>query len=89
MEKDRTRSTRLESCTHIELVGFFCLSDATLRCSAPATFDLRISVVFGFFLCVQINGIALDNKSLTECEALLRNCRDSLTLSLMKVSRRS
>uniref|UniRef100_F7E9J4 Discs large MAGUK scaffold protein 5 n=1 Tax=Monodelphis domestica TaxID=13616 RepID=F7E9J4_MONDO len=32
-----------------------------------------------------INGIALDNKSLTECESLLRNCRDSLTLSLMKV----
>ncbi|KAG7260527.1 hypothetical protein CRUP_035221 [Coryphaenoides rupestris] len=31
-----------------------------------------------------INGIALDNKSLTECEALLRNGRDSLSLSLMK-----
>uniref|UniRef100_A0A5F8H610 Discs large MAGUK scaffold protein 5 n=1 Tax=Monodelphis domestica TaxID=13616 RepID=A0A5F8H610_MONDO len=36
-------------------------------------------------LLPQINGIALDNKSLTECESLLRNCRDSLTLSLMKV----
>lgn len=34
----------------------------------------------------QINGIALDNKSVTECEALLRGCRDSLSLSLMKVS---
>ncbi|XP_056655641.1 disks large homolog 5 isoform X4 [Monodelphis domestica] len=34
---------------------------------------------------IAINGIALDNKSLTECESLLRNCRDSLTLSLMKV----
>ncbi|NXQ06958.1 DLG5 protein, partial [Vidua macroura] len=34
---------------------------------------------------IAINGIALDNKSLTECEALLRNCRDSLTLSLVKV----
>ncbi|NWJ00007.1 DLG5 protein, partial [Crypturellus undulatus] len=34
---------------------------------------------------IAINGIALDNKSLTECEALLRNCRDSLTLSLMKI----
>ncbi|KAH0624329.1 hypothetical protein JD844_031705, partial [Phrynosoma platyrhinos] len=34
---------------------------------------------------IAINGIALDNKSLTECEALLRNCRESLTLSLMKV----
>lgn len=33
----------------------------------------------------QINGIALDNKSVTECEALLRSCRDSLSLSLMKV----
>uniref|UniRef100_A0A4W5MXD8 Discs, large homolog 5a (Drosophila) n=1 Tax=Hucho hucho TaxID=62062 RepID=A0A4W5MXD8_9TELE len=31
-----------------------------------------------------INGIALDNKSVTECETLLRNCRDSLSLSLMK-----
>uniref|UniRef100_A0A3Q3WVV5 Uncharacterized protein n=1 Tax=Mola mola TaxID=94237 RepID=A0A3Q3WVV5_MOLML len=33
---------------------------------------------------IAINGIALDNKSLTECEALLRSCRDSLSLSLMK-----
>ncbi|KAM4624108.1 disks large homolog 5-like isoform 2-T2 [Polymixia lowei] len=31
-----------------------------------------------------INGIALDNKSLSECEALLRNCHDSLSISLMK-----
>lgn len=38
------------------------------------------------FFPSQINGIALDNKSLTECEALLRGCRDSLSLSLMKVS---
>ncbi|XP_051779686.1 disks large homolog 5a isoform X1 [Erpetoichthys calabaricus] len=33
---------------------------------------------------IAINGIALDNKSLSECEALLRNCRDSLSLSTMK-----
>uniref|UniRef100_A0AAY4C8G4 Uncharacterized protein n=1 Tax=Denticeps clupeoides TaxID=299321 RepID=A0AAY4C8G4_9TELE len=33
---------------------------------------------------IAINGIALDNKSLSECEALLRSCRDSLSLSLMK-----
>ncbi|XP_048843263.1 disks large homolog 5a isoform X4 [Brienomyrus brachyistius] len=33
---------------------------------------------------IAINGIALDNKSLTECEALVRNCRESLSLSLMK-----
>ncbi|XP_058155285.1 disks large homolog 5 isoform X5 [Dasypus novemcinctus] len=32
-----------------------------------------------------INGIALDNKSLNECESLLRSCQDSLTLSLLKV----
>uniref|UniRef100_A0A672MDZ5 Disks large homolog 5-like n=1 Tax=Sinocyclocheilus grahami TaxID=75366 RepID=A0A672MDZ5_SINGR len=34
---------------------------------------------------IAINGIALDNKSLSECEALLRGGRDSLALSLMKV----
>ncbi|KAM8923762.1 disks large homolog 5 isoform 2-T2 [Pelodytes ibericus] len=34
---------------------------------------------------VAINGITLDNKSLTECEALLRSCRESLSLSLLKV----
>ncbi|XP_038639162.1 disks large homolog 5a isoform X7 [Scyliorhinus canicula] len=34
---------------------------------------------------ITINGIALENKSLTECEVLLRNCRDSVSLSLMKV----
>ncbi|KAJ8013811.1 hypothetical protein DPEC_G00033660 [Dallia pectoralis] len=33
---------------------------------------------------IAINGITLDNKSVTECETLLRNCRDSLSLSLMK-----
>lgn len=33
----------------------------------------------------QINGIALDNKSVTECEALLRSCRDTLSLSITKV----
>ncbi|XP_036427808.1 LOW QUALITY PROTEIN: disks large homolog 5-like [Colossoma macropomum] len=32
-----------------------------------------------------INGIAVDNKSLSECEALLRDCRESLSLSVMKV----
>uniref|UniRef100_A0A8C0KME5 Discs large MAGUK scaffold protein 5 n=1 Tax=Canis lupus dingo TaxID=286419 RepID=A0A8C0KME5_CANLU len=34
---------------------------------------------------IVINGIALDNKSLNECESLLRSCQDSLTLSLLKV----
>ncbi|XP_069836966.1 disks large homolog 5 isoform X2 [Dendropsophus ebraccatus] len=34
---------------------------------------------------VAINGIALDNKSITECEALLRGCRESLSISLLKV----
>uniref|UniRef100_A0A7N8XUD5 Discs, large homolog 5b (Drosophila), tandem duplicate 1 n=1 Tax=Mastacembelus armatus TaxID=205130 RepID=A0A7N8XUD5_9TELE len=33
---------------------------------------------------IAINGIALDNKSLSECESLLRNCCDSLSISLMK-----
>ncbi|XP_030627570.1 disks large homolog 5a [Chanos chanos] len=33
---------------------------------------------------IAINGIALDNKSVSECESLLRSCRDSLNLSLMK-----
>uniref|UniRef100_A0A8B9KDN3 Discs, large homolog 5a (Drosophila) n=1 Tax=Astyanax mexicanus TaxID=7994 RepID=A0A8B9KDN3_ASTMX len=33
---------------------------------------------------IAINGISVDNKSVTECEALLRGCRDSLSLSLMK-----
>ncbi|KAM9325383.1 disks large homolog 5 [Gastrophryne carolinensis] len=34
---------------------------------------------------VAINGIALENKSTTECDALLRSCRDSLSLSLLKI----
>ncbi|XP_051945488.1 disks large homolog 5a isoform X2 [Xyrauchen texanus] len=33
---------------------------------------------------IAINGIALDNKSLSECEALLRGSQDSLSLSVMK-----
>ncbi|XP_056387323.1 disks large homolog 5 isoform X3 [Hyla sarda] len=34
---------------------------------------------------VAINGIALDNKSIIECEALLRGCRESISISLLKV----
>uniref|UniRef100_A0A8C5CX17 Discs, large homolog 5a (Drosophila) n=1 Tax=Gadus morhua TaxID=8049 RepID=A0A8C5CX17_GADMO len=48
---------------------------------SPAARDGSLSV--GDRL-IAINGIALDNKSLTECESLLRNGHDSLSLSLMK-----
>ncbi|KAM4032893.1 disks large homolog 5 isoform 1-T1 [Anomaloglossus baeobatrachus] len=34
---------------------------------------------------VAIDGISLDNKSITECEALLRSSRESLSISLVKV----
>ncbi|KAG7507592.1 disks large-like 5-like isoform X1 [Solea senegalensis] len=54
---------------------------ATLAPGSPATRDGTLTV--GDRL-LAINGIALDNKSLTECESLLRNCRDSLSISLMK-----
>ncbi|XP_008312731.1 disks large homolog 5 isoform X2 [Cynoglossus semilaevis] len=54
---------------------------ASLAASSPATRDGALTV--GDRL-IAINGIALDNKSLSECESLLRNCRDSLSISLMK-----
>ncbi|XP_078147009.1 disks large homolog 5-like [Centroberyx gerrardi] len=54
---------------------------ATLAPGSPAARDNSLTV--GDRL-LAINGIALDNKSLSECEALLRNCRDSLSISLMK-----
>ncbi|XP_039991170.1 disks large homolog 5-like isoform X2 [Xiphias gladius] len=54
---------------------------ATLAPGSPATRDCALTV--GDRL-LAINGIALDNKSLSECESLLRNCRDSLSISLMK-----
>ncbi|XP_039196731.1 disks large homolog 5 isoform X3 [Crotalus tigris] len=55
---------------------------ATITTGSPAAKDGSLTVGDRI---IAINGIALDNKSLTECEALLRNCRESLTLSLMKV----
>ncbi|KAM3834704.1 disks large homolog 5 isoform 2-T2 [Vipera latastei] len=55
---------------------------ATIMTGSPAAKDGSLTVGDRI---IAINGIALDNKSLTECEALLRNCRESLTLSLMKV----
>lgn len=55
----------------------------TQMCIALVLKDLSLFPVS--FSTPQINGIALDNKSVTECEALLRSCRDSLSLSLMKV----
>uniref|UniRef100_A0A3B4VBI6 Discs large MAGUK scaffold protein 5 n=1 Tax=Seriola dumerili TaxID=41447 RepID=A0A3B4VBI6_SERDU len=54
---------------------------ATLAPGSPAARDYTLTV--GDRL-LAINGIALDNKSLSECESLLRNCRDSLSISLMK-----
>uniref|UniRef100_UPI0037E9C252 disks large homolog 5-like isoform X2 n=1 Tax=Semicossyphus pulcher TaxID=241346 RepID=UPI0037E9C252 len=54
---------------------------ATLAPGSPAARDCALAV--GDRL-LAINGIALDNKSLSECESLLRNCRDSLSVSLMK-----
>ncbi|KAM6951680.1 disks large homolog 5-like [Aplochiton taeniatus] len=49
--------------------------------ASPAAKDGSLTVGDRLFA---INGITLDNKSLTECEALLRNCRDSLSVSLVK-----
>ncbi|KAM8836250.1 disks large homolog 5-like isoform 2-T2 [Spinachia spinachia] len=54
---------------------------ATLTPGSPAARDCSLTV--GDRL-IAINDIALDNKSLTECEFLLRSCRDSLSISLMK-----
>ncbi|XP_031699324.1 disks large homolog 5-like isoform X2 [Anarrhichthys ocellatus] len=54
---------------------------ATLTPGSPAARDCALTV--GDRL-LAINGIALDNKSLSECESLLRNCRDSLSISLVK-----
>nr|XP_033467527.1 disks large homolog 5-like isoform X1 [Epinephelus lanceolatus] len=54
---------------------------ATVAPGSPAARDCALTV--GDRL-LAINGIALDNKSLSECESLLRNCRDSLSISLMK-----
>ncbi|KAM6898035.1 disks large homolog 5-like [Lycodopsis pacificus] len=54
---------------------------ATLTAGSPAARDCALTV--GDRL-LAINGIALDNKSLSESESLLRNCRDSLSISLMK-----
>ncbi|XP_008296925.1 disks large homolog 5-like [Stegastes partitus] len=54
---------------------------ATLASGSPAARDCNLTV--GDRL-LAINGIALENKSLSECESLLRNCRSSLSISLMK-----
>ncbi|XP_053163468.1 disks large homolog 5 isoform X3 [Hemicordylus capensis] len=75
---------------HINLSGHkdsgICLENgvfvATVVPGSPAAKEGSLAVGDRI---IAINGIALDNKSLTECETLLRNCRESLTLSLMKV----
>uniref|UniRef100_A0AAQ5XHW3 Discs, large homolog 5b (Drosophila), tandem duplicate 1 n=1 Tax=Amphiprion ocellaris TaxID=80972 RepID=A0AAQ5XHW3_AMPOC len=54
---------------------------ATLAAGSPAARDCNLTV--GDRL-LAINGIALENKSLSECESLLRNCHSSLSISLMK-----
>uniref|UniRef100_A0AAV2LEU0 Uncharacterized protein n=1 Tax=Knipowitschia caucasica TaxID=637954 RepID=A0AAV2LEU0_KNICA len=57
---------------------------ATLAPGSPATREGALTI--GDRL-LAINGIAVDNKSLSECESLLRSCRDSLSVSLVKVLR--
>ncbi|KAM9773261.1 disks large homolog 5-like [Syngnathus typhle] len=54
---------------------------ASLAPSGPAVRDNHLAV--GDRL-LAINGIPLDNKSLAECDALLRTCRESLCISLAK-----
>ncbi|XP_041830353.1 disks large homolog 5-like isoform X2 [Melanotaenia boesemani] len=54
---------------------------ATLAAGSPAARDCNLTV--GDRL-LAINGIELDNKSLSECESLLRSCSNSLSISLMK-----
>ncbi|KAM4525004.1 disks large homolog 5-like isoform 2-T2 [Odontesthes bonariensis] len=54
---------------------------ATLAPGSPAARDCNLTI--GDRL-LAINGIELDNKSLSECESLLRNCTSSLSISLMK-----
>ncbi|TMS22152.1 Disks large-like protein 5 [Larimichthys crocea] len=59
---------------------------AALAPGSPAARDCTLTV--GDRL-LAINGIALDNKTLSECESLLRSCRDSLSISLMKIHARN
>ncbi|XP_019730066.1 disks large homolog 5-like [Hippocampus comes] len=54
---------------------------ASLAPGSPAVRDNNLTV--GDRL-LAINGIPLDNKSLPECDALLRACRESLCISLAK-----
>ncbi|XP_061565378.1 disks large homolog 5-like isoform X4 [Cololabis saira] len=54
---------------------------ASLAAGSPAARDCNLTV--GDRL-LAINGIELDSKSLSECESLLKNCSNSLSISLMK-----
>ncbi|XP_037547407.1 disks large homolog 5 [Nematolebias whitei] len=54
---------------------------ASLAAGSPASRDCNLTV--GDRL-LAINGIELDDKCLSECESLLRNCGNSLRISLMK-----
>ncbi|XP_068610419.1 disks large homolog 5-like [Brachionichthys hirsutus] len=54
---------------------------ASLAPGGPAARDSALTVGDRV---LAINGIALDNKSLSECESLLRSCCESVSISLMK-----
>ncbi|XP_037836590.1 disks large homolog 5 isoform X2 [Kryptolebias marmoratus] len=54
---------------------------ASLVTGSPASKDCNLTV--GDRL-LAINGIELDNKTLSECESLLRSCGNSLSISLIK-----
>ncbi|MBN3283844.1 DLG5 protein, partial [Polyodon spathula] len=80
---------RIVTPVHINLVGhkdsgISLESGFFVAAIVPGSPAAREGSLSGGDRLVAINGIALDNKSLTECEALLQNCRDSLSLSLMK-----
>lgn len=63
----------------------FCQIKAMFLSSIYISICLLELVLTLYFCPLQINGIVLDNKSLSECESLLRSCHDSLSISLMKV----
>ncbi|XP_077358861.1 disks large homolog 5-like isoform X2 [Festucalex cinctus] len=80
---------RVATAVQINLAGHkdcgICLESgvfvASLAPGSPAVRDNALTV--GDRL-LAINGIPLDNKSLPECDTLLRTCRESLSISLAK-----
>ncbi|XP_073723345.1 disks large homolog 5 [Misgurnus anguillicaudatus] len=90
VRRRRSLGGRMVASVHLSLAGHkdcgIGLESAVFVSSvSPGSPAARDGSVCPGDRLLNINGISLDNKSVSECENLLHSCRDSVSLTILKV----